>query len=352
MAQRLISSTERGTIGAMSEASSFLFSVAPMMDYTDRHCRFFHRLLAPNVLLYTEMLVADALVRGGRTDLLEFSAKEHPVALQLGGCEPDTLAAAARLGDSAGFDEINLNVGCPSDRVKSGRFGACLMGEPMLVAECVAAMGAATTVPITVKTRIGIDHQDNFEFLHQFALAVAEAGAARLIVHARKAWLTGLSPKQNREIPPLNYERVRELKAALPFLPIVVNGGIDTELLAISLAAEFDGIMLGRQAYAQPMLLARLDQRFFGHELLKETDVIACYDDYINGATGRGASLRQLLRPLAGLFHGQPGGRRWRQALNQLAGSGWASGKLIELAATHRGLWLAREGVWPREVVA
>lgn len=332
----------------MAEENSFLLSVAPMMDYTDRHCRYFHRLLAPNALLYTEMIVADALVRGGRTDLLEFSTEEHPVALQLGGCEPATLAAAARLAESAGFDEVNLNVGCPSDRVKSGRFGACLMAEPTLVADCVAAMKAATGLPVTVKSRIGIDDQDSFEFLHRFARAVADAGTARIIVHARKAWLTGLSPKQNREIPPLDYERVRRLKNATPALPVVVNGGIDNATLAIALAADFDGIMLGRRAYAEPMLLARLDAHFFGHGPLAEKEVLASYDDYVGLALRRGAQLRQLLRPVAGLFHGQPGGRRWRQALNELAGASWAPGSLTELAAAHRNVWRHCAGVTSR----
>lgn len=314
-------------------------AVAPMMDYTDRHCRFFHRLVAPHALVYTEMVVADALVRGGRIDLLRFDAEEHPIALQIGGWEARTLASAAALAAGEGYDEINLNVGCPSDRVKSGRFGACLMAEPATVAEAVAAMRSNVAVPVTVKTRIGIDDQDSFEFLYEFARMVHEAGADRLIVHARKAWLAGLSPKQNREIPPLDYERVRQLKSALPTLPIVINGGINDQDRAFELASDFDGIMLGRQAYAEPRLLSRLDANFFGTDTAADREVLCAYDNYVSRNIRGGSKLRRLLRPLSGFFYGQPGGRAWRQALNQLASERWVPGSLIDLGQSHRDRW-------------
>src|SRR5262245_4164603 len=240
------------------------FCVAPMMDWTDRHCRFFHRLLTRRAFLYTEMVTAQAVLHGRRERLLAFSPQEHPVALQLGGSDPRRLAQAAAIGESFGYDEINLNVGCPSDRVQEGRFGACLMAEPALVADCVAAMRARVGVPVTVKCRIGIDDQDSEADLERFIGAVARAGCRTFIVHARKAWLQGLSPKENREVPPLDYPRVHRLKAAHPELEIVINGGIASLDEAAAHLAHVDGVALGRAAYQNPYLLADVDRRLFG----------------------------------------------------------------------------------------
>src|SRR5664279_2953292 len=243
------------------------FAIAPMMEWTDRHCRFFHRLLTRRALIYTEMLTTGAVLRGDRARLLGFDAFEHPVALQLGGSDPAALGQSARIGEEFGYDEINLNVGCPSDRVQEGRFGACLMIEPALVADCVAAMRAAVAVPVTVKCRIGVDDQDDYEGLHHFAETLAGAGLQVLIVHARKAWLHGLSPKENREVPPLNYPRVYQLKREFPQLTIVVNGGIVTVDAAKSHLPQVDGVMLGRAAYHDPYVLARIEWDMFGTPL-------------------------------------------------------------------------------------
>ncbi|HEU0159545.1 MAG TPA: tRNA dihydrouridine(20/20a) synthase DusA, partial [Hyphomicrobiaceae bacterium] len=242
------------------------FCVAPMMDWTDRHCRFFHRLLSSHARLYTEMVTAQAVLRGDRDRLLAFSPAEHPVALQLAGCEPTLLAEAAAVGEAYGYDEINLNVGCPSDRVQEGRFGACLMAEPELVARCVAAMRRSLQVPVTVKCRIGIDDQDSERDLSRFIGIVADAGCTSFIVHARKAWLKGLSPKQNRELPPLDYARVWALKASHPELEIIINGGIATLGSAQAQLAKVDGVAVGRSAYQNPYLLADVDRQLFGQK--------------------------------------------------------------------------------------
>src|SRR5215468_5136730 len=242
------------------------FSVAPMMDWTDRHCRVFHRLLTARALLYTEMLTTGAVIHGDRTRLLGFDQSEHPVALQLGGSDPRELADAAKIGEDFGYDEINLNVGCPSDRVKDGRFGACLMAEPRLVADCVAAMKRAVKIPVTVKCRIGIDDQDPEISLDRLARAVVAAGSDALVVHARKAWLTGLSPKENRDIPPLDYDRVYKLKAALPDVSVIINGGIGSIEEAKQHLAHVDGVMLGRAAYQEPWRLLAVDAELFGEE--------------------------------------------------------------------------------------
>src|ERR1700728_2660110 len=242
------------------------FSVAPMMEWTDRHCRFFHRLLTRRALLYTEMLTTGAVLHGDRTRLLRFDSAEHPVALQLGGADPVALAACARIAADLGFDEINLNAGCPSDRVQDGRFGACLMAEPALVGDCVAAMKAAVSIPVTVKCRIGIDEQDPEEALEIFAQTIEQAGADALIVHARKAWLKGLSPKENREVPPLDYARVYRIKAAHPRLTVVLNGGIASIEAAQAHLARVDGVMMGRAAYQEPWRLIAVDPSFFGEE--------------------------------------------------------------------------------------
>ncbi|MGH8496926.1 MAG: tRNA dihydrouridine(20/20a) synthase DusA [Gammaproteobacteria bacterium] len=293
---------------------------APMMDLTDRHCRYFMRLLSPGVRLYTEMIPSAALVHGDPARLLEFDPAEHPVALQLGGSDPRELAAAARLGESAGYDEINLNIGCPSDRVQSGRFGACLMAEPERVADCVAAMSGAVRLPVTVKCRIGIDAEDSFEFLLRFVATVAEAGCSVFIVHARKAILSGLSPKQNREVPPLVYDRVYRLKAELPELTIVINGGIADAAQAAGHLERVDGVMLGREAYNNPYLLCALQARFFaGADWIAPSreEVLMNFLPYVRAQLREGARLHHMTRHVLGLYAGQRGARRWRRFISE-----------------------------------
>ena len=301
----------------MSQPYSARFSVAPMMDWTDRRCRAFHRLLTRRARLYTEMVTADAVVFGPRERLIGFDPAEHPVALQLGGSEPARLAEAARIGADFGYDEINLNCGCPSDRVQSGRFGACLMREPTLVADCVAAMAGAVDVPVTVKCRIGVDEQEPREALFAFAGAVRAAGAAALIVHARKAWLEGLSPKDNRTIPPLDYLLVYDLKRAHSGWPIVINGGVSDLDEARAHLAHVDGVMLGRAAYQNPELLLGVDPEIFG-EAAPFTDAFEALDAFmpvIAEGLERGERLHDYTRHLLGLFAGRPGARLYRRAL-------------------------------------
>ena len=293
------------------------FSVAPMMDWTDRHCRAFHRVLTRRALLYTEMVTSAAVLHGDRDRLLAFGETEHPVALQLGGSDPADLAACARIGSDLGYDEINLNVGCPSDRVQSGRFGACLMREPALVADCVAAMGAASAVPVTVKCRIGVDDQDPEESLFTLVDACAAAGVATFVVHARKALLKGLSPKENRDIPPLNYPLVYRLKAERPELTIVINGGVPDLEAARAHLSHVDGVMLGRAAYHTPGLLAGVDARLFGAagEVTSARDAVELYRPYLAAELARGTTLGSMTRHMLGLFHGVPGARAWRRIL-------------------------------------
>ncbi|MCV0396627.1 MAG: tRNA dihydrouridine(20/20a) synthase DusA [Rhizobiaceae bacterium] len=295
------------------------FAVAPMMDWTDRHCRFLHRLLSRRALLYTEMVVADAVIHGDRQRLLGFDPAEHPVALQLGGSDPEKLARAARIAAGFGYDEINLNVGCPSDRVRSGTFGACLMREPALVADCVAAMKEAVDVPVTVKCRLGVDEQDIEEALDRMADVVFAAGCDALWVHARKAWLQGLSPKENRDIPPLDYERVYRLKARLPERFVGINGGIPDIEAAKAHLDRVDGAMLGRAAYQSPWLLAAVDQTVFGSaEPRPEIEAVArAMADYAAGHVAAGGRVSQVTRHMVGLFHGVPGARRYRQILSE-----------------------------------
>jgi tRNA-dihydrouridine synthase A len=300
-----------------TKSCDFLFSIAPMMDWTDRHCRMFHRLMTRRTRLYTEMLTAGAILHGDRRRLLAFDGCEHPVALQLGGSDPKHLAASAKIGEDFGYDEINLNVGCPSDRVKEGRFGACLMAEPLLVADCVAEMKAAVTVPVTVKCRIGVDDQDPEAALDEFARAVVASGADALIVHARKAWLNGLSPKQNREIPPLDYERVYRLKAAMPQIPIIINGGIASIKEAKRHLANVDGVMLGRAAYREPWRLLDADPEVFGEAapLATMKDVFEAMMPYIERELAQGTRLHSITRHFVGAFHGVPGARAFRRHL-------------------------------------
>ena len=296
------------------------FCVAPMMEWTDRHCRFFHRLLTRRARLYTEMLTIGAVLHGDRTRLLRFHPAEHPLALQLGGCEPRALAACARSGADLGFDEINLNVGCPSDRVQEGSFGACLMAEPKLVGECVAAMKAAVAMPVTVKCRIGIDEQDPEEALETFACTVEEAGVDALIVHARKAWLKGLSPKENRDVPPLDYERVYRLKAAHPRLRVLLNGGIGSIEAAMAHLVHVDGVMIVRAAYQEPWRLLAVDPAIFGAEgpFASAKEAALALIPYIEHELAQGTRLHAMTRHLHGLFRAVPGARAYRR---QLAGA-------------------------------
>jgi tRNA-dihydrouridine synthase A len=288
-----------------------------MMDWTDRHCRVFHRLMTRRARLYTEMLTSGAILHGDRRRLLAFDASEHPVALQLGGSSPADLALSAKIGEDFGYDEINLNVGCPSDRVKDGRFGACLMAEPELVAECVAAMKAAVKIPVTVKCRIGIDQQDPEAALDTLARGVVAAGTDALIVHARKAWLNGLSPKQNRDIPPLDYGRVYRLKAVLPDVPVIINGGIGSIEEVREHLAHVDGVMLGRAAYQEPWRLLTVDSELFGETAPQATmkDVFEAMMPYIARELASGARLHAITRHFVGAFHAVPGARAFRRHL-------------------------------------
>lgn len=303
---------------AMLKQHSKIFAIAPMIDWTDRHCRFFHRQLSRRAVLYTEMVVADGILHGDRTRLLGFDQAEHPVVLQLGGSEPDKLAEAVRLSAAFGYDEINLNVGCPSDRVQSGAFGACLMREPGLVGACVAAMKAVSNVPVTVKCRIGVDEQDPEIALSDLARAVIDAGADALWVHARKAWLDGLSPKENRDIPPLDYDRVYRLKQEFPNVIIGINGGIADLNQALQHLNHVDGVMLGRAAYHNASLLAEVDRKIFGMDL-PDTDWDAVRDTMMGYAADHiasGGRLGHVTRHMVGLFQGIRGARRFRQILS------------------------------------
>lgn len=297
------------------------FCVAPMMEWTDRHCRTFLRLISSRAFLYTEMVTADAVLHGDRDRVLGFNEEEHPVGLQLGGSDPAGLAQAARIGADWGYDEINLNIGCPSDRVQSGRFGACLMADPDLVATCVRAMADAVSVPVTVKCRIGIDDQDGEESLDRFIDTVAEAGARTFIVHARKAWLEGLSPKQNRDVPPLDYDRVHRLKARRKDLSIIINGGIASLGEAMPHLTDLDGVMLGRAAYADPYLLADVDRTLFGvvDAPRSRAEVLSKVVEYVGGELDGGIRLNAMTRHILGLFHGQPRARAFRRHIAEHA---------------------------------
>jgi tRNA-dihydrouridine synthase A len=312
-----------------------IFAVAPMMDWTDRHCRAFHRTLTARALLYTEMVTADAVIHGDRERLIGFCEIEHPVALQLGGADPDKLAEAARLGADFGYDELNLNVGCPSDRVQSGRFGACLMREPALVAALWSAMQhAAPDIPVTVKCRLGVDDQDPGESLFAFVDAVARAGCRSFIVHARKAWLDGLSPKENRDIPPLDYAIVRALKRARPELTIILNGGLRDLAHARAESAGLDGAMLGRAAYQTPALLLGVDPEVFAAPAphADARAALRAHLPYVEARLAEGVPLHAMTRHILGLFNGQPGARRFRRILSEGAPRRGAGAGLIEEA--------------------
>ena len=308
-------------------------AVAPMIDWTDRHCRYFHRLLAPEALLYTEMITATALLHGDATRLLAFDPAEHPVALQLGGADPAAMAAGALLGAEAGYDEININVGCPSDRVQSGRFGACLMAEPQTVVACYERMQAAVRVPVTVKTRLGIDDHDSLEFLDDLIGPLVAAGLNKLILHARIAVLSGLSPKQNRTVPPLNYARVFAIKERYPNLTVILNGGVRTVTDVVAHCRRVDGVMVGREAYNNPYRLAELTQALNpGWTPPTRTAILAKYRPYAEAELRAGTRLHHMSRHLVGLFNGEPGGRRWRQVLSAEAHRPQADWRVVDAA--------------------
>lgn len=314
-------------------SSDFVLSVAPMMDWTDTHCRVFHRILAPDARLYTEMVHANAVIHGDRPRLLAMDPVEHPVALQLGGSDPALLAEATRIAVDLGFDEVNLNCGCPSDRVQAGRFGACLMREPALVADCVGAMiAAAGEVPVTVKCRLGVDDDDDYGKFRGFIDQVADVGCDHFVVHARNAWLKGLSPKENREVPPLRYDWAYRLKKERPDLRIELNGGIRDIATAQAQRGQLDGVMLGRAAYHDPYLLHQLDSQWGGREVLPRDVLLRRFRPYVEAQLAQGVALKHITRHLLGLWHGEPGGRAYRQILSDRAhqpGAGWA---LIEEA--------------------
>ncbi|PCI73142.1 MAG: tRNA dihydrouridine(20/20a) synthase DusA [Gammaproteobacteria bacterium] len=305
----------------MSRSLNRSVSIAPMMDWTDRHCRYFHRLITKQSLLYTEMVTTGAVINGDREKLLSFNQEEHPIALQLGGSDPKTLAECAKIGEDYGYDEINLNVGCPSDRVQSGRIGACLMADPELVRDGIFAMKQSCKIPVTVKHRIGIDDQDSYAELVNFVRIVAESGCDSFIVHARKAILSGLSPKQNRDIPPLIYDRVYQLKKDFPKLEIIINGGIKTIEASLNHLNFVDGVMIGREAYHNPYMLASVDNEFFGSDkkLLSRVEIAEQMLPYIERHISQGGKLQHISRHILGLFHAQPNGKQWRRHLSESA---------------------------------
>jgi tRNA-dihydrouridine synthase A len=295
-------------------------SVAPMMDWTDRHCRYFHRLLSPHALLYTEMVHANAIIHGDADRHLKYSPQEHPVALQLGGSEPEILAKAIRIADAYGYDEYNLNCGCPSDRVQSGQFGACLMDEPARVADCIAAMQEATQKPVTVKTRLGIDDRDSYKFLTQFIETIHDrSGCTIFYLHARKAWLKGLSPKENRSVPPLDWERVQRIKKDYPHFTIITNGGFEHTDDILEQFNHVDGVMIGRRAYHVPYDLAEWDHRIYGTALPERADIVRQMMDYIDLIKTQGSSAKHVTRHMMGLFHAQPLSTVWKHALHDAA---------------------------------
>ena len=307
------------------------FSVAPMMDWTDRHCRYFHRLLSSKAQLYTEMITDQAILHGDKSRLLDYSAEEHPIAIQLGGSDPSSMAQAAKVVNEWGYDEININVGCPSDRVQSGRFGACLMQTPEIVAACVDAMGAVVDVPVTVKSRIGVDDMEEFDELVNFIDTVSAAGCDTFIIHARKAWLQGLSPKENRSVPPLNYDWVYQIKSLYPQFNIGINGGIMDVNSARTHLLQVDSVMLGRAAYHQPYLLSEVDEKIYQQKTdpLSREQVLWAFIDYMKAQMAQSVPVRAMTRHLLGLYHGQPNAKVFRRLL---------SGKVVGLAQLYE--WL------------
>ena len=328
----MIELNKNNVLGTIYPASRFC--VAPMLDWTDRHCRFFHRLISQRALLYTEMVTTGALIHGDHHRFLQFNAVENPVAFQLGGSHPQDLARCAKMVEDYGYTEVNLNVGCPSDRVQNGRFGACLMAEPALVAECVAAMIQTVAIPVTVKSRIGIDDLDSYEELVHFVATISDAGCKTFIVHARKAWLSGLSPKQNRDVPPLRYDLVYQLKKDFPQLEIIINGGITSLEQAEEMLNQVDGVMVGRESYHNPYLLADVDRRFYGaaNDSLSRQAIVALLMPYIQEQLKAGVRLNSISRHILGLFHGEPGARGWRRYLSENVSKSGADEQVIMAA--------------------
>ena len=312
--------SEQQTLGERANSPHRL-CLAPMLEWTDRHFRYFLRLVSKRIFLYTEMITTGAVLHGDRQKLLGYDVSEHPLALQLGGSDPSALAECARIAEDFGYDEVNLNIGCPSDRVQSGRFGACLMAEPQLVADCVAAMRKAVAIPVTVKTRIGIDERDSYAELTEFVHTVSQGGCNTFIIHARKAWLKGLSPKENREVPPLRYDVAQQLKQDFPDLEIVLNGGISNLQACLDHLQVFDGVMLGRAAYHNPYLLAEADSLLFqGYDPIHSRhDIMEAFLPYVEQELAKGVRLQSLCRHILGLYHSAPGGRLWRRHLSENA---------------------------------
>ncbi|WP_076415810.1 tRNA dihydrouridine(20/20a) synthase DusA [Shewanella sp. UCD-KL12] len=327
-----MSSSSKSSAAHLSQINR-TFSIAPMLDWTDRHYRYLARLMSAELLLYTEMVTTGAIIHG-KGDYLAYNSEEHPLALQLGGSNPQDLATCAKLALERGYDEINLNVGCPSDRVQNGRFGACLMAEPKLVAECVTAMKQVVDIPVTVKTRIGIDDQDSYEFLTEFVETVSDVGCDTFIVHARKAWLQGLSPKQNREIPPLDYDRAYRLKQDYPHLSISINGGVKTLEECREHLQHLDGVMVGREAYQNPYMLAEVDQQLCGIDkpVLSRDAVLEKFIPYIEKHLQMGGRLNHISRHMTGMFQGEPGSRSWRRYISENAHKPGAGIEVIEQA--------------------
>jgi len=309
---------------------SHKLSVAPMLDWTDRHCRYFYRVMSKHTVMYTEMVTTGAILFG-KGDYLSFNTEEHPVVLQLGGSDPTALSECAKRAEQLGYDEININVGCPSDRVQNGRFGACLMAEPLLVAECVQKMQSAVNIPITVKSRIGIDDLDSYEFLHDFINVVGEAGCQHFIVHARKAWLSGLSPKQNREVPPLDYERVYQIKQDFPDFEISINGGIKSFTEVNAHLTKLDGVMIGREIYQNPYMLVNADNEIWqtNTPTLSREQVVAEMVDYINRYVAKGGRAWHVNRHMLGLCNGLPGARQFRRYLSEASTQVGANGTVL-----------------------
>ena len=318
-----------------ASSQNFTVSIAPMMDWTDRHCRWFHRRLSRRALLYTEMVVADAVIHGDKDYLISFNEEEHPVALQIGGSDPEKLAKASNVGEQFGYDEININIGCPSDRVQSGRFGACLMAEPDLVAACYTAMSEAVDIPVTVKCRLGIDDQDLDKTLPEFIEKVSAVGASHFIIHARKAWLKGLSPKENRDVPPLDYGLVHAMKARYPHLEIALNGGIKTIADAKAESEGLDGVMLGRAAYHDPWILTEIDEAFYSESAFmgSREDIVQDLIAYAERKQDEDRSTKALIRHIMGLYAGRPGARLWRRTLSEGMSSGAKPADVIRLGA-------------------
>ncbi|WP_440875012.1 tRNA dihydrouridine(20/20a) synthase DusA [Thalassotalea sp. PLHSN55] len=312
---------------------SHKLSIAPMLDWTDRHCRYFYRTMSKHTVLYTEMVTTGAILFG-KGDYLSYNEEEHPVVLQLGGSDVKAMTECAKIAQQRGYDEVNINVGCPSDRVQNGRFGACLMAEPNLVADCVSEMQAAVDIPITVKSRIGIDEQDSYEFLHQFITTVSGAGCQHFIVHARKAWLTGLSPKQNRDVPPLDYDRVYQVKKDFANLDISINGGIKTLDETKAHLEHLDGVMIGREVYQNPYMLSQADQVLWQENtpVISRADVIEQMADYVDRHVANGGKAQHVFRHMLGLCNGLPGARQFRRTLSECAGDLSANGQTLQQA--------------------